>query len=190
MLTRLISRSSLSLCLTLLVFLSSLGLVGCNTNTKPPFKSDNETDLPSQFRRYTKRPAVDYVFRWNSQAFELVTSDDFDLLSEDKRSALGRLGKPQYVRENIRAQRNENFDEWVYWDDNIILQFVGGSLVYEGELLDSDRTLVEYGYPSRAYFQEYEIGPVRETWIYEGTLELGGRTVSFSDGKKIFQAVQ
>lgn len=162
----------------------------CTTNSKPLYNSDNETDLPLQFKRYTARPAKDYVFRWNEKAFSKVQNDDFDLLSEDKKEAVDRLGRPDYIRENIRAQRNEDFDEWVYWYDNIIVQFVSGKLVYEGELMDSDRTLVEYGYPSTAYFQQYEIGPVRETWIYEKKMITGGKTVSFSNGKLIFQAIQ
>ncbi|MGF1574043.1 MAG: hypothetical protein ACFCU1_13345 [Sumerlaeia bacterium] len=162
----------------------------CTTNTKPLYDSDNETDLAIQFKRYTARPAKDYIFRWNEKAFSKVQNDDFDILSEDKKLAVDRLGRPDYIREDIRAQRNENFDEWVYWYDNIILQFVSGELVYEGELLDSDRTLVEFGYPSTAYFQEYEIGPIRETWIYEKELITGGRVFSFSDGKTIFKATQ
>jgi hypothetical protein len=180
--------------LPFLMISTLLGIVvfssGCSANTKPLYESDNETDSALQFKRYTKRPAVDYVFRWNSKAFSKVDNDDFDILSEDKKEAVKRLGRPDYMRENVRAQRKEDFDEWVYWYDNVIVQFVSGELVYEGELMDSDRALVEHGYPSTAYFQQYEIGPVREIWVYEKKLETGGQTLSFSDGKLVLRAIQ
>jgi len=171
------------------ICLLSLVIVSCNTNKKPRFQSDNETDMPSQFRRYTNRPAVDYTFRFNKQAFTQVENDEFDIMSDDKRDVITRHGRPDYFRENIKARRNEIFDEWVYWHENIICQFVAGELVFEGELLDSDRALIDWGYPSYANHQKYEYGPVREIWIWESELVVGERMMSFSDGKLVTETV-
>lgn len=161
---------------------------GCTTNRKPRF--DSSTGEPEQFRRYTNRPGVDYIFRFNKQAFAKADSDYDGVRSPDKLDVLNRHGRPDYTRDDIRAKANETFDEWVYWDRNVLCQFIQGELVYEGPLMDSDRTLVTYGYPTRAYYQAYETGPVREIWIYEGLMTAGDRTVSFSDGKKIHESTQ
>lgn len=161
--------------------------VGCTTNRKPRFAM--ETGEPEQFKRYTGRPMVDYIFRWTKPAFSQVNSDvDFVVTSDDQRDVLERHGTPEYIRLDVKAQGNEVFDEWAYWDRNVIVQFVSGDLVYEGPLLDSDRYLVTHGYPSRAYFQEYEIGPAREIWLYEHLFEVGTETLSFSSGQLIFKS--
>lgn len=173
---------------SLSIFLLAITLMACTTNTKPFFDSSNDSDMPEQIRRYTGRPAVDFVHRFDSRAFERATKDNFGIVTEDKQEVIDRHGRPDYFRENVKAQRNETFDEWVYWDDNVICQFISGELVYEGELLDSDRTLVTWGYPSWASFQEYELGPVREHWIYEGTITVGIKSFDFSNGKLVFQA--
>lgn len=157
----------------------------CTTNTKPRFNVKDEQ--VTQFRRYTGRPATDYVFRWTKLAFDRVSSDIDGPLSEDKQAMLERRGRPDYKRDNVKASRPETFDEWVYWDQNIICQFVQGELVYEGELLDSDKTLVTWGYPSIAYSQKYEYGPTRELWVYDHLFDMGSRSYSFSDGKLNFE---
>jgi len=161
-------------------------LTACTTNQKPRF--DVEDGKVLQFRRYTGRPAVDYLHRWDEKAFDRIDHELDAVLSPDQIEMLERRGQPDYVREDVKARRNELFDEWVYWDQELIVQFIGGELVYEGDLLDSDKTLVTRGYPSKAYHQEYEYGPVRETWLYEDLFEAGGYSVSFSDGRRIFQA--
>ncbi len=172
-------------------FLMSLLLVclvaGCTTNKKPRF--NNEDGQVQQFRRYTGRPAADLLFRWDDRAFARVDSDIDGVRFPDMLDVLDRHGRPDYKREDVKARRNEIFDEWVYWDRNVLCQFIQGQLVYEGPLLDSDKYLVNLGYPSTAYFQQYEEGPVREIWIYEHVLEAGSRTVSFSDGKLVLDSI-
>lgn len=168
------------------VLLIAVAASSCTTNTKPRF--DVEDGKVSSYRRYTGRPATDYVFRWTKKAFDKVDSDIDGPLSEDKVAMLERRGRPDYKRDDVRATRPETFDEWVYWDQNVICQFVQGELVYEGELLDSDKTLVTWGYPSDAWSQKYEYGPTRELWVYEHVFEMGGRSYSFSDGKLNFES--
>ena len=143
---------------------------------------------PEQIRRYTGRPAQDFIFRYNSKAFDKVDEIVDSQLTPGKMDVLQRHGQPQYMRRNVDATRNEFFEEWVYNDRNTIVQFVQGELVYEGPLLDSDRVLIEHGYPSKAWAQQYETGPMRETWIYEDLLAVRERSYSFSDGKIVYQA--
>jgi hypothetical protein len=172
----------------ILVVLVALFAAGCSTNRKPLFDVDGEGQATA-FRRYTDRPAVDHVFRWNKRAFQIVEADFRPVPSPDRNAVLARHGKPDYFRTDVRGERlNELFDEWVYWNKNVIVQFIDGKLVYEGALLDSDRWLIRYGFPSRAYSQQYEIGPRRETWIYEHLFRVGGMSASFSNGELVFQA--
>ncbi len=161
-------------------------LTGCFTNRIPRFAMDSGE--PEQIRRYTGRPQTDYIFRWDKQAFTKVRSNQDILMTGDRVDVLQRHGRPEYVREDVRGERNELFDEWVYWDRNTIVQFVQDELVFEGPLLDSDRRLVESGFPTRAYIQQYETGPRREIWIYTGLYDIRTREYSFTDGKLVFQA--
>ncbi|MDK2970662.1 MAG: hypothetical protein PWP23_417 [Candidatus Sumerlaeota bacterium] len=158
----------------------------CSTNRKPRY--DMEDGQSVSFRRYTGRPCVDHIFKWSKKAFHKVDGELSIVPSEDANEVLQRHGKPDYIRTDVQAEGDEIFDEWVYWDQNVILQFIDGQLVYEGELLDSDKVLVRRGYPSRAYSQQYEIGPRREFWIYQDLFEVGEDSYSFSNGKMIFQS--
>jgi hypothetical protein len=180
--------SCASLVLAVVAAAPSLALVGCNQSRLPSYHmSDGD---PKQFRRYTGRPATDFIFRWNSQAFKKVSEDLDGVMTEDKVDVLTRHGRPDYLRDDIKARSDEFFDEWVYWDRNVLVQFINGELVFEGPLLDSDRYLVQYGYPARAYHQQYEVGPVRETWLYDRLIDTNNMTVSFSDGVLAFQSFQ
>jgi hypothetical protein len=172
---------------TVIVLALAAASAACTNNSKPRF--DVEDEKATAFRRYTGRPATDYVFRWSKVAFDRVASDIDGPLSEDKTEMLERRGRPDYKRDNVKATRPETFDEWVYWDQNVLVQFIQGDLVYEGDLLDSDKTLVTYGYPSSAWSQKYEYGPTRELWVYEHLFDMGGRSYSFSDGKLNFESV-
>ncbi|MEQ8822112.1 MAG: hypothetical protein RLY93_17890 [Sumerlaeia bacterium] len=178
-------RFSPFLLISTLVFALAAG-AGCSTNRKPLF--DMSTGEPEQFRRYTGRPAADFIVRFDRRAFEKTDAMKDSMLTADKRDVLDRHGQPDYAREGVDAHRDEIFDEWAYWDRNTIVQFIEGKLVYEGPLLDSDRYLITYGYPSKAYFQQYETGPVRETWVYEGFWRVKNRSVSFSDGSLVYQS--
>ncbi|MCB2155147.1 hypothetical protein KQI84_09690 [bacterium] len=168
------------------VVLLAVLMAGCNTNRVPRFQW--ASGEPEQFRRYTGRPAVDYFYRWNDQAFFKVEAHQDDLLTGDKKSVLQRHGQPDYMREGIDARSDETFTEWVYWDRNVLCQFIQNDLVFEGPLMDSDRYLVQYGYPSEAFFQQYEVGPAREIWIYKKMFEKGDWSVSFSDGALVYKA--
>ncbi len=166
---------------------AALAVVACTTNSKPRFDVDDEGRV-TQFRRFTERPMQDHIFRWTKPAFRQVRKDIEGILSEDQGNMIERRGLPDYRRDNVEAAlRNETFDEWVWWDQNVIVQFVAGELVYEGELMDSDRQLVTMGFPTKAYTQQYEYGPVREIWLYEHVFEAGGESYSFSDGELVFK---
>jgi len=170
-----------------LALLAAVLMTACSTNRATRFGMGEDGE-PIQFRRYTNRPAVDYIFRWDKRAFERVLSPIDDQLSEDKTQVLERHGQPDYIREGVKATRNEVFDEWAYYDRGVICQFIQGQLVYEGPLLDSDVALIDYGYPSKAYSQEYEEGALREIWLYEDLFSIRQRILSFSDGKLVYKA--
>lgn len=173
--------------LSLFVVATLLLAEACSTNRIPRF--DTSSGEPQQFRRYTGRPMVDYTFRWTRKAFDKVESDLTEtILSEDARDVLDRHGRPDYVRLDVKATRNEIFDEWAYLDHNVLVQFVAGQLVYEGPMIDSDRYLITWGYPTRAYSQQYETGPLREIWYYEHLFEVGGQWASFTNGELVAQA--
>lgn len=163
-------------------------VAGCSQNRLPAF--DMSSGDPQQFRRYTGRPATDFIFRWNSKAFKKVEEDMDGVLSPAKVDVLTRHGRPDYIRDDVKARSDEFFDEWVYWDRNTLVQFINGESVFEGPLLDSDRYLVQYGFPARAYYQKYEVGPVRETWLYDRLFDADNMTVSFSDGVLAYQSFQ
>jgi len=168
----------------------ALPLAACKTNQGPRYGI--EAGQPEQFRRYTNRPYVDRVFRWSDNAYDKVHGDLEVPRSEDIKDVLNRHGRPHYVRRNVTSETNDVFDEWAYLyrgeDKGIIVQFVSGDLVFEGELLDSDIYLIQNGYPDYAFRpQEYEVGPRREIWVYKDDSSLGETLVSFSDGTLVHQ---
>ncbi len=165
----------------------AIGTAGCGLkNRVPRYHLDEEFNIVP-FKRYSVHQEINYWHRFRRTAYDAVSNPLSTPLSEDMRSVLERHGQPSYVRENFESRTNELVDEWLFWDRKTTVQFIEGQLVYEGPLTDMDHYRVVYGYPDKAYSQQYEAGPRREIWDYLGLFDDQGMIVTFSDEKLVSQ---
>lgn len=163
---------------------------GCgNVNRVPRYNMSAPLEIET-FKRLTLHENRDFIYTWKKDAYSKVTKPLRYNNSEDMRDALTRHGQPDYLRQGWKSTSNEIVDEWVYWDRDMVLQFVQNQLVYEGELTDMDKYRVRYGYPRRAWQQVYETGVRRDFWDYQNIgLDAGGRIVSFTNGSLVSENI-
>jgi len=163
-----------------------LAFAACGNMNRVPRYNVGEPLTIEPFKRYTEHDSVDYLYTWKSDAYSQVTEPLKQNLSESQRDVLARHGQPDYTREGWRSESNEIVDEWIYWDRQVIVQFVQNQLVYEGEVTDMDGYRLRYGYPDRSWSQIYETGVRRDFWDYKGQfLKTDGLMVSFTNGSLV-----
>ena len=93
--------------------------------------------------------------------------------------ALGR----DYLRRTFRSARGDLVKEWAYLAQGKIFQFVRRQLVYEGELTDLEKTLIQYGYPNFVFAEQLEHDFKRLTFKYKSIFGLRTQIFSFADGR-------
>ncbi len=127
--------------------LAGLVLTACATNRGPRFNYGPDGE-PVQFKRYEKHLAKDYFWHFTPIAFKRADAMPLDpLLSDDQKNVLNEQGKPEYVRENYRADSNEIVTDWAFVSKRKIYQFIEGQVVYQGDLSDYDEMLIRRGRP-------------------------------------------
>lgn len=162
-------------------------LAGCSTSAPmaPRYDADGR---PIFEKRYAKHMAVDYKRRFGDQAYRPATGADFSSgLSFDQQMIVAEVGMPEYVRRPFEARRGELVGEWVYWDQERVMQFVEGGLAYEGPLTDLERVLIEHGYPTWAGEVQFHGGGEVFHWVYRDPLQVRGKAFSFSNDKLIYE---
>ena len=175
-------RSPLSLATRLVctAFLCAL-LVGCASGRLRTFY--DETGKPEPFKRRAYHSSVDYIHRFTPHAYDHWGSFSAVGLSADQKTALVDHGTPDYARDPFRSQFAERTEEWVYLDESLLLQFVGGVKVYEGPVTKLEQILIERGYPRFASITDGVDEPCMTTFIYKHWI--GGRIqiYTFADGQ-------
>lgn len=137
---------------------SGLWLAGCTVNQAPRFKYGPEGEK-IEFKRYEKHLAMDYIYHQSPVAFQRTEALPLGpTLSDKQQEILKAKGKPDYVRNDYLSDSNEIVTDWVYFEKNIIYQFVEGEMVYQGPVSDMDKTLIRRGRPSRVETHETQTG--------------------------------
>ncbi len=168
--------SAFALILPLLI-LSSCG----NMNRVPRYNVGEPLQIET-FKRRTAHPTRDFVFTFKKTAYRKVKNPLSNRLSPSQVSVLERHGQPDYIREGFRSLSGETVDEWLYWDRQILTQFVQRELVWEGPVTEMDEWRLKHGYPRQAWSQSYETGVRRDIWDYRGFfLDTKGMVVTFSN---------
>ena len=193
----------------LLPFLTLLmGLVvltGCaNSGQKLSYNVVAPNKLET-FKRESHHGDFHYlIHRINRRAYDEVSSTQvLRRLTADKEEVLERHGQPDFLREGFRAMMTEEIvDEWIYWERMVVVQFVGGNLVYEGPMTEMDSFRVRFGYPDSIFRQPGQDlvglkdnriqtlkpgegtkgqGVNRQVWVYSGSfLGAEGKILTFS----------
>jgi hypothetical protein len=138
-----------------LAVLLLVGAVGCATSSEKLAYNVTAPNTLETFKRQSTHGMLDNWLNFYSRtAYSEVKGPITRHLTADKEAVITRHGQPDFVRNGFRAaMTGELVDEWLYWDRQIVVQFVGGRLAYEGPLTEMDAFRVRYGYPDEIYWQ-------------------------------------
>ena len=169
--------------LTALASFAALVLLGCMN--APRWRYD-QTGAAREYKRYARNIAVDYFTRFSRKAYDPVTRPIADFLTDEQRDYVEKQGQPDYRRRPFQSRLDEEVDEWIYLEQNRMVQFVRGYRVYEGEVTDLERIMIRYGYPRGVIMGQVEPGIERFTLVYGRPWDLEREVFSFADGKLVF----
>jgi len=164
-------------------------LLSCATGTSPRWRYDSAGEA-RQYKRYPRNIAVDYFSRFRRVAYVKVNEPLEAFLSEEQRQWISQYGQPEYRRRPFRSREGEKVEEWVSLAHNKLTQFVGGGVVYAGEVTDMERTMIRLGYPRGCLISQAEPEIERLTFIYSRPFDLEREVFSFSNGKLVFRQTQ
>jgi len=136
-----------------------------------------------QIKRIARHQSIDYFHRWRRTAYVKNTGELHWLLSQDQKEIIAEYSQPDYLRRTFRSTRGDRVKEWAYVAQGKIFQFVRRQLVYEGELTDLEKTLIQYGYPNFVFAEQLESDITRLTFIYESIFGLRRQVFSFANGR-------
>jgi hypothetical protein len=135
---------------------------------------------PMAYKRIPRHETVDLVHRWRAKAFSALKPDPASV-SADEEKTLKEFGPPDYVR-RFRAKSGEKTTEWVYLDNDLLVQYVGGDLAYSGPVTDIEKLLIDRGYPDGISRTTQAQGPEHVDFFYWNWCHTTCKAYSFSDG--------
>jgi hypothetical protein len=167
-----------------LLLIVAVVLSGCFAGQRPYFDY-GPTGVEIQVKRTARYPQRDLKIRYRRTAYVHNIRENVRANSIKQQEILEKYGQPDYVRLPYKSVRGDRVHEWAYLEENKLFQFVKQVLVYEGELSDKDRVLIQRGYPDKALRQEDFLGNRRETFIYENEFDTDRQYYSFTDDNMI-----
>lgn len=187
------------------IFAVLLFAVGCGANDK---RLDYIVVAPYEVETFKRREVhgtFDYLVNYRRTAYTEVKSQaQLRRMTPAKYEVLTRHGQPDFVRDAFKSSlTGELVDEWLYNDRQVVVQFVGGRLVYEGVMTEMDSFRLRFGYPNEMFNQPSSDfvghspdrvqrimggegvrgqGVSREIWVYYGLFTgLEGMVATFSN---------
>jgi hypothetical protein len=139
--------------------------VGCAFNTNPRFDIEPETGDHLMVKRYPKYPRYKELFFWKTKEYHKNDKQLTWMLSDDQKNILEQYGQPDYIRRVYFSTRRDRVHEWLYWDEHRVVQFVQGTLVWEGQITDLEKTLLLYGRPTVMHYSTSEELQTRFVWV-------------------------
>ena len=142
----------------------------------------SETGEPLVQKRYARHVARDFYRRFSTEAYRNAVDTDFTrFLSPDEHRILREAGRPDLVRHPFRSRLNELTTEWIYLQQQYVVQFIEGMLAYEGPVTDYERVLMEHGYPDVVTEVQVEGGGEVVHWAYRDFFSGRGKTFAFNN---------
>ena len=132
-------------------------------NYVPPFSYEDQEQV--SFKRYPKHMEYSLRYRLVRRAYTRNDEGLHWLLTPEQLELLKEEGQPEYYRSFLTMER-ETIEEWLYWKKAKIDQFRRGTLVYEGELTDLERVLLERGYPDVVQMMRHYGGARAYSFVY------------------------
>lgn len=164
-----------------LIFISA-ALLSCSFN-KPTLLNYINVEEPSQIKRQMKYMQRPTLLHWSTVAYKKNTKTLRFLLSPEQKEVIGKYGQPNYIRK-FRSTDKEVVYEWLFIDDNKLVQIINRKIAFEGPITDFEHVLIKRGYPSFVHHQLFNNDTiVRDTIIYEQVFGVEKETYSFENGK-------
>lgn len=138
-------------------------------------------------KRLAKHHHIDYVTRFTSACYFHGSKRPLKAgkLSEDESRVFEEYGQPEFQRYAFTSQFDEKTREWLYMEEDLLFQFIGGQLVYTGEVTDYERILTRRGYPDKYLYSITDLNPVRQVLIYREFLGDRVAVYGFADGRLV-----
>jgi hypothetical protein len=127
-----------------------------------------EGGQPEQFKRYELHPQRDFIHHWTRKAYLEPQPWKFEKsgVTPDQRLIVEEWGVPDAIRKPFKSIDGNHVEEWLYYDQQTVYQFIGGEVVYEGPMTDFEWVLVNRGYPDRAETLRENAGRVLSVLVY------------------------
>jgi len=171
--------------LTLLVVLLVCAVLAGGCAGARPLFDYGPTGVPIQVKRTPRFPELDRFIRHGRVAFTVNARKGVKANTPEQAKLLEELGQPDYLRRPYESVRGDRVQEWAWVEKNRIAQFVFNTLVYEGDLSDKDRVMIQYGYPDAVMVQDDALGARRETYLYHNPIDTDRKYFSFANDKMV-----
>ncbi|MFB3896366.1 MAG: hypothetical protein ACE14V_08700 [bacterium] len=148
-------------CIAIIIIFSWL-LSGCATTRYTGSRIDLVPTVPFDVKvtKAVNKEIQDYYrskrvgFNEVGVDYRMGTPIKFVDLSPDQRKIIDLIGLPEYQRA-FPNKTGKRVVEWVYLNQDYLVQFIYGNLVYLGPVDDLEKTLIENGSPNEIYFFDF-----------------------------------
>ncbi len=173
-------RRALGLSALLVLVLAS----GCSTvRLKAAIGPNGE---PIQFKRYERYAARDFMHHFSRSIYSRP-GFYFKADGDDQSATVAEWGRPDFIR-RFRSMNGEKVREWVYADKPMIMQFVGGELVFAGPVSDLERTFLTFGRPDNYEVYKTDAGGTNMNFVYQGFWFRRLEDFKFNNDKLVFSS--
>jgi hypothetical protein len=144
--------------------------------TTSPIKSALEMPFDMKVARAVDKESQDYHrskrvgFNAINEINRLGAPLKFVDLSPDQKQLVQLIGLPEYER-TFPNKSGRRVQEWIYRDQDYLVQFIYGRLVYLGPVDDLEKTLIDLGPPSDIYTFDF-VGMRKEIFKYKSRFEV------------------
>lgn len=141
---------------------------GTNPNLIVPFDVRMVKADVKQVQDYYKSRRVGFTA--TNDISSLGTPIKFIDLSLDQKHIVQLIGIPEYYR-SFPNKSGRRIEEWIYLDQDYLVQFIYGKLVYIGPVDDLEKTLIDLGPPEDIYSIEFA-GMRKDIFKYKSRYEI------------------
>jgi len=160
-------------------------LSSCSTTMYSKIGTSEQVQFPFDIRvaQANQKQAQDYHRNRNvgytSALGNFGAAAGIVAVADDQKRIVQLLGTPEYQR-SFPNFTGKSVLEWIYLDQDYLVQFIYGKLVYLGPVDDKEKTVIELGPPSDIYWFEFDAGR-NEIFMYKPRWEV----YTFHNDKKV-----
>ncbi len=180
-------KCALGLMTGLVVCIGMLSGLGCAHYRAKEIYHYDANGQPFEYKRLERYPQRDFIHHATRTVYGKISPDYLPYSCSDQAALLQEWGNPDWIRKPFVALEGHWVEEWLYQDQNILFQFIGDKKVYEGPIMDLERTLLLRGYPDRAIVSRNEMTTGLQIYVYDRLFSPAIETFQFvKDGKLTF----